>query len=67
MPIDATDICIIFGNSLVLSRIDMKKTGSSERKYFKEIIEYIKINGQFLIYDGGFKDETKSKRTIKFA
>ena len=33
----------------------------------KEIIEYIKINGQFLIYDGGFKDETTSKRTIKFA
>lgn len=63
----AKDKLIIFGNSLVLSRIDMKKTGSSERKYFKEIIEYIKINGQFLIYDGGFKDETKSKRTIKFA
>lgn len=63
----AKDKLIIFGNSLVLSRINMKKTGSAERKYFKEIIEYIKINGQFLIYDGGFKDETTSKCTINFA
>ena len=45
----------------------MKKTGTQERKYFKEIIEYVKSNGQYIEYDGGIKDEPTSKRTIEFA
>lgn len=63
----AKDKLIIFGNSQVLSRINMKKAGGVERKYFKEIIEYIRINGQYIKYDGGLVYETSSKSTIKFA
>ncbi len=64
----AKDKLFIFGNSHVLSRIEMKKTGTSERKYFKDIIEYIRINGQYIKYDGGIIDEPiTSKRAIEFA
>ena len=64
----AKDKLFIFGNSHVLSRIEMKKTGTQGRKYFKEIIEYIRIKGQYIEYDGGIKDEPiTSKRTIEFA
>ena len=64
----AKDKLFIFGNSHVLSRIEMKKTGMAERKYFKDIIEYIRINGQYIKYDGGIIDEPiTSKRTIKLA
>ena len=63
----AKDKLIIFGNSKVLSKIEMKKTGSPSRKYFKDIIEYIKIKGKVIKYDGGIKDETTSKNFIKFA
>lgn len=64
----AKDKLFIFGNSHVLSRIEMKKTGTQERKYFKEIIEHIRIRGQYIKYDGGIIDEPiTSKRTIEFA
>ena len=63
----AKDKLIIFGNSKVLSRIDMKKTNGVERKYFKEIIEYIRINGKIIKYDGGIVNEVTSESTIKFA
>lgn len=63
----AKDKLFIFGNSIVLSKIEMKKTGTQERKYFKEIIEYVKSNGQYIEYDGGIKNESTSKRTIEFA
>ena len=64
----AKDKLFIFGNSHVLSRIEMKKTGTQERKYFKEIIEYIRIQGQYIKYDGGIIDEPiTSKCSIEFA
>ena len=63
----AKDKLIIFGNCKVLSRIDMKKTGGIERKYFKEIIEHIRINGKIIKYDGGIVNEVTSESTIKFA
>ncbi len=64
----AKDKLFIFGNSHVLSRIDMKKTGMAERKYFKDIIEYIKLNGQYIKYDGGIINEPiTSKRIIELA
>lgn len=64
----AKDRLFIFGNSHVLSRIEMKKTGMPERKYFKDIIEYIRNKGQYIKYDGGIIDEPiTSKRTIKLA
>ena len=63
----AKDKLIIFGNSKVLSRIDMKKSGGNERKYFKEIIDHIKVNGKIIKYDGGIINETKVKSSIKFA
>ncbi len=63
----AKDKLFIFGNSKVLARIDMKKTDSTPRKFFKDIIENIKINGQYIEYDGGIKNEHTSECTIKFA
>ena len=63
----AKDKLFIFGNSRVLSKIEMKRTGMPSRKYFKDIIEYIRSNGQIIEYDGGVKDEPTVKRTIKFA
>lgn len=63
----AKDKLIIFGNSKVLSKIDMKKTNGVERKYFKDIIEYIRIYGKIIKYDGGIVNEATSESTIKFA
>ncbi len=63
----AKDKLFIFGNSKVLSRIEMRKTDSPSRKYFKDIIDYIRIKGQLIEYDGGLKYEHTSKSTIKIS
>lgn len=63
----AKDKLIIFGNSTVLSQINMSVAKGPKRKFFKDIISYIECNGKKIIYDGGIKDDNRSKNSINFA
>ncbi len=63
----AKDKLIVFGNSIVLSKIEMSILGGPKRKFFKDIIEYIVSHKGKIVYDGGIQDEVASKATIKFA
>lgn len=62
----AQDKLIIFGNSLVLSNIEMRIGDNPPNKFFKDIINYIKINGQFITYsDGEVIANDNSENTIR--
>ncbi len=64
----ARDKLIVFGNSIVLSRINMKISGGDERKFFKDIIDYIRSNGYVIEYKGGeIAHGNPRKSGIKFA
>ncbi len=64
----ARDKLIVFGNPLVLKRINMKISGGQERQYFKEIIGYIESEGSNIKYDGGkIYNGNKSKSCFKLA
>ena len=63
----AKDKLIIFGNSTVLSQINMSVAKGPQRRFFKEIISYIECNGKKIIYDGEIKDDNRSKNSINFA
>jgi len=64
----ARDKLIVFGNSFALSKINMKITGGKERRYFKEIIDYISAQGKKIKYEGGkVEDGNKSKNIFKLA
>ena len=64
----AKDKLFVFGNSLVLSNIEMRINNNPPDKYFKYIIDYIKQKGQYIIFNDGEvkKDEYNSKSSIKF-
>ena len=40
----ARDKLIVFGNPFVLKKINMKISGGHERQYFREIIDYARVN-----------------------
>ncbi len=63
----AKDKLIVFGNRGVLSKIEMSVLGSPKQKFFKDIIDYIQINGKIITYNGGISNETRSKNIINFA
>lgn len=64
----ARDKLIVFGNSITLSKINMKIGDGQERQYFKEIINYIKSTGTYLKYEGGkIENGNKSKSNFKLA
>jgi len=63
----AKDKLIIFGNSTVLSKIEMSISGLPKRTFFNDIIQFIEYNGKKIIYDGGLKNENRSKSSITFA
>ena len=64
----ARDKLIVFGNSIVLKRINMKISGGQERQYFREIIDFISSQGTYIKYNGGKVDNgNKSKSSIKLA
>ena len=66
----AKDKLIVFGNSIVLSKIDMKVNDGSDRKFFKDIIENIKKSKGMTEFDatkGGINYETTSNSKIKLA
>ena len=64
----ARDKLIVFGNSITLSKINMKIGDGQERQYFKEIINYIKSTGTYLKYEGGkIENGNKSKSSFKLA
>ena len=64
----ARDKLIVFGNSITLSKINMKIGDGQERQYFKEIINYIKLTGTYLKYEGGkIENGNKSKSSFKLA
>ncbi len=65
----AKEKLIIFGNSGVLSSIEMGTPNGQKRTYFKEIINMIKNNYKsFIIYENGEvkNNENISKSSIKF-
>ncbi len=67
----AKDKLIIFGNSIVLSKIEMKIEGGEKKTYFKQIIEDIKRAGAMIEYNkgkqvqGGVSYEDKRTSKIK--
>lgn len=64
----AKDKLIIFGNSITLKKIKMKIGGGKERKYFKEIIDYIETSGMIIKYNGGQITHGNSRKSsIKLA
>lgn len=63
----AKDKLIIFGNSTILSKIEMSINGGIKRCYFKEIIDRVKEKGYKFEYDGGMNYEIKSNGSFKFA
>ncbi len=64
----ARDKLIVFGNSIVLSKISMKILGGHERHYFKDIIDFIRSKGTIIEYKGGIvTNGNQSKSSIKLA
>lgn len=65
----AKDKLIVFGNSTVLSQIEMGVNSGHKRRFFRDIIEHIRCNGKVIVYDGGeLRDEkNRSKSTLNFA
>lgn len=64
----AKDKLIVFGNSIVLSKIRMKTPNGQERNYFKDIINFIRSKGKVIEYRGGIvTDGNRSKSGIELA
>lgn len=63
----AKDKLIVFGNSIVLSKIEMSILDGPKRRFFKDIIEHIVSHKGKIVYDGGIQNETTSKAAIEFA
>ena len=64
----ARDKLILFGNSVVLSKIGMKVSNGDERHYFKDIINFIRSKGSVIEYKGGqVSNGNQSKSGIKLA
>ena len=63
----ARDKLFVFGNPTTLSKIEMKISNGSKRRYFKEIIDDIKRFGQVIIFDGGINYESSDKPKIKIS
>ena len=63
----AKDKLIIFGNHWILENIEMSVANGNKRKFFQNIIDYIRANGKLITYDGGKVYENRSKNTIDFA
>lgn len=63
----AKDKLIIFGNSITLSKIEMKILGSESKYFLRDIIGDIKTNGKYIEYtlEGGIIHENTSKGKIK--
>ncbi len=62
------DKLIVFGNSIVLKKINMKISGGQERQYFREIIDFISSQGTYVKYNGGkIENGNKSKSSFKLA
>ena len=63
----AKDKLIVFGNQIVLSRLDMNVNDGSKRKYFKEIIDICKRHGLMMEYtnERGIQVESKSTGKIE--
>ena len=63
----AKDKLFIFGNPTVLSKIEMSVEDGNSHKYFADIIQEIRKNGQMITYtpDGGIKYEVKREPKIK--
>ena len=60
------DKLIVFGNSIVLKKINMKISGGQERQYFREIIDFISSQGTYVKYNGGkIENGNKSKSSFK--
>lgn len=64
----ARDKLIIFGNSTVLKKIEMKIMDGTKEKYFKRIIDFIQSEGIYVVYHGGkIENGNKSKCSFKLA
>ena len=64
----ARDKLILFGNSIVLSKIGMKILNGEERHYFQEIIRFIRSKGSVIEYKGGVvTNGNQSKSGLKLA
>ena len=63
----AKDKLFIFGNPTVLSKIEMSVEDGNSRKYFADIIQEIRKNGQMITYtpEGGINYEVKREPKIK--
>lgn len=62
----ARDKLFIFGNSITLSKIEMRINGGNKRTYFKEIIDDIRRFGKMIEYNGGLEyGSNKSQIKIK--
>ena len=51
----ARDKLFIFGNSITLSKIEMRINGGNKRTYFREIIDDIRRFGKMIEYNGGLE------------
>ena len=62
------DKLIVFGNSITLSKINMKVSDGQERHYFKDIIEIIRSTGKTIAYkEGEINYGNQSKSSPKLA
>ena len=63
----AKDKLFIFGNAIVLSKIEMSLDEGAKRRYFADIIDEIKQNGQMIVYSAqkGFVYETNKQPAFK--
>lgn len=62
----ARDKLFIFGNSITLSKIEMRINGGSKRTYFREIIDDIRRFGKMIEYNGGLEyGSNKSQIKLK--
>lgn len=63
----AKDKLFIFGNPTVLSKIEMSVEDGNSHKYFADIIQEIRKNGQMITYtpEGGINYEVKREPKIK--
>lgn len=63
----AKDKLFIFGNAIILGKIEMSLDEGNTRRYFASIIDEIRQNGQMIVYSAqkGFEYETHKQPTFK--
>lgn len=63
----AKDKLFIFGNAIVLGKIEMSLDEGNTRRYFASIIDEIRQNGQMIVYSAqkGFEYETHQQSAFK--